>query len=63
VHGKQGTGYHTIKDDLTNTGGNYIDREVVRDGNIITSRRPSDLPVFAAQSSPLSKNNRAGMEN
>ncbi|MDD2558744.1 MAG: type 1 glutamine amidotransferase domain-containing protein [Desulfuromonadaceae bacterium] len=46
LRGKKVTGYHTIKDDLINAGGNYVDREVVRDGNIITSRMPSDLPAF-----------------
>ena len=35
-----------IKDDVINAGGNYIDQPVVRDGNLITSRLPGDLPVF-----------------
>lgn len=38
-----------IKDDVINAGGNYVDEPVVRDGNIITSRLPSDLPVFARE--------------
>lgn len=46
LRGKKVTGYYTIKDDLKNAGGDYIDREVVHDGNIITSRSPSDLPAF-----------------
>ncbi len=44
--GKTVTGVSAIKDDLTNAGAVYIDREVVRDGNLITSRVPSDLPAF-----------------
>ena len=33
-------------DDLTNAGGIWVDDEVVRDANIITSRKPADLPAF-----------------
>ncbi len=40
------TCYYAIRDDLINAGGRYVDREVVRDGNIITSRKPEDLPAF-----------------
>jgi len=36
-----------IKDDVIHAGGKYVDEPVVRDGNIITSRLPSDLPVFS----------------
>jgi len=35
-----------IKDDVENAGGKYLDEEVVVDGNLITSRRPPDLPAF-----------------
>jgi protease I len=38
-----------IKDDLVNAGGNYVDEEVVRDGNLITSRKPDDLPAFCRE--------------
>jgi putative intracellular protease/amidase len=31
---------------MVNAGASWIDREVVRDGNLITSRTPSDLPAF-----------------
>jgi protease I len=40
------TGFFAIRDDLENAGGIYFDAEVVRDGNLITSRVPSDLPAF-----------------
>jgi protease I len=46
LRGKFVTGYIAIRDDLTNAGAGYEDREVVRDGNLITSRKPSDLPAF-----------------
>jgi putative intracellular protease/amidase len=40
------TGYHTIQDDVRNAGGHWTDREVVKDGNWVTSRQPGDLPAF-----------------
>jgi len=46
VRGRTLTSYHTIQDDIRNAGGNWQDREVVRDGNWVTSRQPSDLPAF-----------------
>lgn len=47
VRGRQVTCFFAIKDDLINAGASYVDREVVRDGNIITSRKPEDLPAFS----------------
>ena len=35
-----------IKDDMINAGINYVDEEVVVDGNLVTSRTPHDLPAF-----------------
>lgn len=46
LKGRTVTGFSAIKDDLVNAGAIFVDREVVRDGNIITSRRPDDLPAF-----------------
>lgn len=46
VKGKTLTSYHTIKDDIRNAGGNWVDQEVVVDGTLVTSRQPSDLPAF-----------------
>jgi protease I len=46
AQGKTLTCFKSIKDDLVNAGANYVDREVVRDGNLITSRFPNDLPAF-----------------
>ena len=46
LHGKTATSYRSIKDDMVNAGANWLDREVVRDGNLVTSRSPADLPAF-----------------
>jgi protease I len=46
LQGKRATCFFAIKDDLIHAGATYIDAEVVRDGNLITSRMPSDLPAF-----------------
>ena len=46
LNGRTVTGFFSIKDDLVNAGANYVDEEVVVDGNLITSRTPKDLPAF-----------------
>jgi protease I len=44
------TGYASIKDDIVNAGGEWVDtEEVVCDGNVITSRTPLDLPAFTRE--------------
>ena len=49
VKGKKITSVHRIKDDMINAGANYVDEEVVVDGNIVTSRMPNDLPAFCRE--------------
>ncbi len=44
--GRTMTSFHTIKDDIVNAGGHWEDREVCRDGNLVSSRKPDDLPAF-----------------
>ena len=46
LRGKTVTSYHTIRDDIRNAGGIWVDKEVIVDGNLVTSRKPSDLPAF-----------------
>ena len=46
LHGRKVTSYFAIKDDLVHAGANWVDQDVVVDGNLITSRTPDDLPVF-----------------
>ena len=46
LKGRTATCLSAIKDDVINAGATYLDQEVVRDGNLITSRVPTDLPAF-----------------
>jgi protease I len=46
LRGRKATCFVSIKDDLVNAGAEYVDAEVVRDGNLVTSRQPNDLPAF-----------------
>lgn len=46
VKGRKMTGWKSIKEDLVNAGAEFLDQEVVEDGNIISSRSPRDLPAF-----------------
>jgi protease I len=48
VSGRTLTSYPSIRTDLRNAGAHVVDEEVVVDGNLITSRSPSDLPAFCA---------------
>lgn len=43
---RKATCFFAIKDDVINAGAKYQDAEVVQDGNLITSRKPDDLPAF-----------------
>ena len=46
VSGKELTSFFAVKDDMINAGAKWVDQEVVVDGNLITSRKPDDLPAF-----------------
>ncbi|MDO9545384.1 MAG: type 1 glutamine amidotransferase domain-containing protein [Pelolinea sp.] len=46
VRGKKVTSVSAIKDDMVNAGGEWLDQEVVVDGNLISSRTPADLPAY-----------------
>lgn len=49
VRGKKVTSFANIKDDLIHAGATWIDQEVVIDGNLVTSRKPADLPAFCRE--------------
>ncbi|MGH9396630.1 MAG: type 1 glutamine amidotransferase domain-containing protein [Terriglobia bacterium] len=49
VRGRKATCFKAIKDDMIHAGASYSDSEVVVDGNLITSRMPTDLPAFCRE--------------
>jgi protease I len=49
LNGKNATSFFSIKDDLVNAGAKWTDAEVVVDGNLVTSRKPDDLPAFCRE--------------
>jgi protease I len=49
LKGKKVTSFSAIKDDMVNAGAEFRDKEVVVDGNLITSRNPYDLPAFCRE--------------
>jgi len=53
VKGKKATCYVSVSTDLKNAGGIYLDKSVVVDGNLVTSRFPADLPDFCRETLKL----------
>ena len=49
LQGKKATSFFSIRADMENAGAKWVDQVVVRDGNLITSRIPSDLPAFCRE--------------
>jgi len=49
LKGREATCFYAIKDDIINAGAQFTDKEVVVDGNLITSRNPYDLPAFCGE--------------
>ena len=50
LKGRRVTSFFAIKDDVVNAGGKWEDSEVVVDRNLVTSRKPDDLPAFCRES-------------
>jgi protease I len=46
LEGRNATGWKSLAEDIKYAGANFIDKEVVVDGNLVTSRQPSDIPAF-----------------
>ena|SRR5579871_2882356 len=46
VRGRTITSWPSLKTDLKNAGANWVDKEVVADGGLVTSRKPDDIPAF-----------------
>ncbi len=53
VKGRTVTSFKNIKDDLIHAGATWVDKEVVVDGTLVTSRMPSDLPAFCRETIKL----------
>lgn len=49
VRGRKITSWPTLRTDITNAGGNWVDEEVVVDAGLVSSRKPDDLPAFCAK--------------
>ena len=58
LKGKKATSFSAIKDDVKHAGAKFIDKEVVVDDNLITSRNPYDLPAFCAEIIKFLKNKK-----
>lgn len=46
LEGRKATGWKSLSEDIKYAGANFIDNEAVVDGNLVTSRQPSDIPAF-----------------
>lgn len=53
IRGRKVTAFKSLRDDLRNAGAEFVDEEVVVDGNLVTSRDPFDLPAFCRESLAL----------
>jgi protease I len=49
VRGRRLTSFPSVKTDVKNAGGNWVDEEAVLDGGVVTSRSPADIPAFNRQ--------------
>jgi protease I len=56
LKGRRATCFFAIKDDVVNAGARFEDAEVVVDGNLVTSRKPEDLPAFCRQAIKVAAN-------
>jgi hypothetical protein len=64
MRGRTITSYHTLQDDVRNAGDTWLNRDMVEDGNWVTSRQPDDLPAFnRAMIGLFSRSRRARITN
>jgi protease I len=62
VRGRTLTSWPSLRTDLRNAGANWVDREVVVDGKLVTSRKPDDIPAFNRGMIELFREGREGSE-
>ena len=62
VRGRRITSWPTLETDIRNAGGEWVDEEVVVDGNLVTSRKPDDIPAFNEKMLGLFAETRVGTE-
>lgn len=60
VEGRTMTSWPTLQDDIINAGGEWVDKEVVVDGNWVSSRKPDDIPAFNNKMMDLLHQRRSG---
>lgn len=60
ARGHRMTSWPSLKTDLSNAGAQWVDREVVVDGQLVTSRKPADIPAFNREVIKLFGESRAG---
>jgi protease I len=49
LHGRTLTSWPSLQTDIRNAGGDWVDRDVVTDDGLVTSRKPDDIPAFNAK--------------
>lgn len=60
VRGRTMTSWPSLKTDLKNAGANWVDKEVVHDNGLVTSRKPDDIPAFNREMIRLFAEGRSG---
>jgi protease I len=63
VRGHTITSWPSLKTDLKNAGANWVDKEVIRDGKLVTSRKPDDIPAFNREMIQMFSEAQRGAEN
>ena len=63
VEGHRVTSWPSLQNDLRNAGAEWVDEEAVVDGNLLTSRKPDDIPAFSARMIPLFAGGRGGQDD
>jgi protease I len=58
LKGRRVTGWTSIIQDIKNAGAEYVEAEVVVDRNLVTSRKPEDIPAFSKAALEMLKNRK-----